>query len=123
MRNIFVATFLLCSYLGIPTTAHADDRQSAEEHVAWLDSESRARLGVGLLALSLLGDAGPGRFFPKQMLVDNGDWEAYRDLETAGFVVLDESLGLPDGSAAGVEFVSIELTPTGQKLKDAMSGP
>jgi hypothetical protein len=90
---------------------------------AALNAQSKSQLGVGLFSLSLLAEAGPGHFFPKQMLEHNGSWPMYQELEKAGYVTLKVATGLPDGSAATTEFVSVTLTDSGQRLLTALLGP
>lgn len=88
-----------------------------------LNTQSKAMLGVSLLALSLLENAGPGRFFPKEMLVESGSWDHYQELEARGLITLNVSNGLPDGSVANTEIVAVSLTALGEELKAALHKP
>jgi len=102
-----------------PATSKRDISQTA---VA-LNNQSKSQLGVGIFSLALLAEAGPGHFFPKSMLEKNGSWSKYQELEKAGFVRLIVSDGLPDGTAAGTEFVAVELTSSGQQVRSALLKP
>ena len=96
---------------------------SISEKASAIDSQSREQLGVSLAALSMLTHVVPGRFFPKDMLVEDGQWERFKELEAAGYVTIAESPGLPDGSASGMAMVSIGLTARGSEIRSVLYGP
>jgi hypothetical protein len=122
MRKLLLPFLLLASTPSLAKVPSAPSPDIASRATA-INAQSKSQLGVGLIALSLIVDAGPGHFFPKDMLVQNGSWLKYKELERAGYITLKVSDGLPDGSAAGTEFVTVVLTGKGQKLRAALLRP
>ena len=113
---------LLVLFLASPV--HAADRQAIPEVVSTLDAESRARLGVGLYALSLITRVTPYSSFPKDVLARNGDLARFQELQSAGYLAISEERGLPNGAEPDSIFITIKLSPEGQQLQAAMGcGP
>jgi len=92
----------------------------SQEAIA-LNQQSKSHLGVSIRALGLLFSAQPGVYALKYGLVREGSWPYLQELQRAGFVVVSDVKGLPNGAEPNSEFVVIKLTSEGQQIRNALS--
>jgi len=85
-----------------------------------LDLRAHQSLGVGIQHLALLLQAGPGEFFRKDTLEQNGSWALLKELESKGFVTVRET-SMP-GERQGGSAVVISPTAKGQAVLAALRG-
>jgi len=121
---IILAASLVASPVAFASTAVVASTPS--EQAIQLDRQSRATLGIGIRALSLLLDAqGPSlHFFRKDMLIEDGSWSSVQELDKNGYATVKIVTGVPDGSDPRTEHVVIELTAKGAAVaKSLVPGP
>jgi hypothetical protein len=117
MRAFGIIALLLL----LPADAFAlepDANARLAESARTLDWRAQQSLGLSIQHLALLLQAGPGEFFRKNTLEQNGSWALIKQLETGGFVTVSES-SMP-GGPLGNSMVSYTATPKGQAIITAL---
>jgi len=108
----FLAIFsMLIGFAGAP---HAADNEEILASITTLNEASIEWLGISLDALSYLLQSGDGSYVPKDYVESANRIPLIRELEGAGFVTVEERVGLPDGQEPNETF--IRLRPTKQGL-------
>jgi len=121
MRNVATAFFLLLianTALGIEPDANAQIELRARA----LEQQSQKSLGISILQLALLFEAGKNNYFPKWSLEKSGSWALLQDLDSKGFVNVTAVNKLPDGSVPGEALISYVPTAKGQAIVSAIRG-
>ena len=118
MRPLCVAVLLSLSFQTFAVEADVNARLA--ESVRTLDWRAHQSIGIGITHIALLLQAGPGEFFRKRTLEQNGSWSLLKELESKGYVTLQEST-MPGGSA-GDSAILFSATPKGQAIVTALRG-
>jgi len=118
MRPICIAVFLSLSFQTFAVEPDANARLT--ESVRALDWRAHQSIGIGIRHIALLLQAGPGEFFRKRTLEQDGSWLLLKELESNGYVTVREST-MPDGST-GESAVLFSATPKGQAIVTALGG-
>lgn len=113
----FIAVLLFISAHALAAEADANARLA--ESAKTLEWRAHQTLGIGIQHLALLLQAGPGEFFRKETLEQNGSWALIKELEARGFITIKES-SVPGGSLLGNSMVSYTATPKGQAIITAL---
>jgi len=114
-----IAVLLSLSFQTSAVEPNADTRLGESARV--LDWRAHQSLGIGIQHIALLLQAGPGEFFRKETLVQNGFWARLKELESKGFITVSES-SMPGGNPLGDSAVSFSATAKGQAIISALKG-
>jgi hypothetical protein len=107
---------ILIITLLVSNQALASDDDLALKAAA-INSESVRSLNISLSALAYLVHNSAGSYVPIWHLEDTGQINEVYELESAGYVKVYKSLGLPDGTENTVPFISIRPTEAGSQLR------
>jgi hypothetical protein len=117
MRAFGIIALLLLSAEAFAVEPDANARLA--ESARTLDWRAQQSLGLSIQHLALLLQAGPGEFFRKETLEQNGSWALIKQLETGGFITVRQS-SMPGGGPLGNSMVSYTATPKGQAIITAL---
>jgi hypothetical protein len=101
-------------------SASAGGKPDLEARIEAINAAVKAETGVSLTALPLIADAGPSGYFPVAMLESSGRWQGFKQLESAGYIQIQLTQGLPDGSNRDMQFAQFVLTESGAQLQAAL---
>ena len=112
-RALLAITFAL-----LFSSCFAQPPANSRDAAKALNSQAKSTLGVSVRALAFLFDAEPGTVLSMHSVSLQRSMTELESLEHAGLVKLRKF-----GGTSGADYLSIELTPTGQAVAAQLSGP
>lgn len=112
MKMILVA---LISSLIFASTAQAKE-EDVISAVGALNEASIEWLGISLGAISYLSQIETTSYMPKDYLIGSDKMSLIIELENAGYIVINERKGLPDGHEPENIFLNLRPTESGLKI-------
>ena len=100
--------------------ANAAEQADLKSKVAQLNQQTIKLLGVSLNALRYLIDASSSSYLLLSHLEQNGDIDLLRELEKKGYVRLQITQGLPDGTSKSDKFARIIPSSEGLVLQECV---
>ena len=111
MHKILAVTFFIL--FGINQYVIASEKEDTIDSVTVLNEASLEFLGISLDALTYLSQTNYKAFVPKSHLESSKKILLIQELKKAGYINIEETLGLPDGNEPKEKFIRVIPTEKG----------
>jgi len=111
MYRLLIVVFLSISSISLCVSA--SEKEDTIDAVTVLNEASIEFLGVSLDALTFLSQSNYKAYIPKSHLESSKKISLVNQLEKAGYIKIEEIIGLPDGQEPNEKFIRIIPTEKG----------
>ena len=103
-----IKTILLISFLLVLSNSSISGKfTNLENKIEQLNQQSIKLIGISLNALKYLIDANPSSYLLFSYLEKSGQLKYLKELEKAGYVKLEITQGLPDGTEKNTKYLRV----------------